>query len=242
MKTKITAGFLLLLTFSLSFAQQKAIGEAPLDIENFSFKTDISSLLPEKYKSKDYANTYEINIEGDRERSVMLTKKETFLNNYSPEKKKIGFEYSQVNWSNIDKMAVFKNTYFQKISIATTNDGKIKAIAVVADELTKSDSQNILKLLTAKFGTSQKKKSSWNQKLTIYEWAKPDRIIRFVTAYNDESTTLKIVVDKDKNTIENGAKEPHFVSYLFLIDPASKAEVFGKLNSGDFVYLNEEGK
>ena len=59
-----------------------------MDLENFSFKTDISSLLPEKYKSKDYANTYEINIEGDRERSVMLTKKETFLNNYSPEKEK----------------------------------------------------------------------------------------------------------------------------------------------------------
>lgn len=228
-----------LLIFSFANGQSKAIGDAPLDLEKFNFNTKVSDLFPDKYKSKDYKDVYEINVKGDVERSIMIQKETAYSNNYSADKKAFGYEYLQKNWSDRDKLAFFKTQYFQKVNVATTLDGKIKVIGSVADELTKTESGNLLKLLNEKFGVSRKLKNSWNDKLSIYEWSQKDRIIRFVTAYNDESNTMKIVIDKDKKTIAGGEKEPHYVSYLFIINPTLKSEVFGKMNTGDFVYLDD---
>lgn len=230
------------LMFTSCEGQVKPIGEGTLDLEKFSFNTNFKDLIPEKYKSKNYKDVYEIEIKGDRDNSIMFQKDSTFTDQFSPDKKAIGFEYRQGNWGMDDKLAVFKDQYFQKINLATTFDGKIKAIGCVADELTKSEAENLLKTLTAKFGTSKTMKSSWNEKLTIHEWTKKDRIIRYVTSFTNENNTMKIVVDKTKGTIEEGKKEPHYLGYLFIINPALKDEVFGKMNTGDFVYINNESE
>lgn len=230
------------LMFTSCEGQVKPIGEAPLDLEKFSFNTKVNDLIPEKYKSKDYQDAYEIEINGEKENSIMFQRDSTFSRQFTPERKAIGLEYRQGNWGMDDQIAVFQNQYFQKINIASTLDGKIKALGCVADELTKSQADNLLKILTTKYGTSKTMKSSWNEKLTIHEWTKKNRIIRYVTSFTNENNTMKIVVDKTQGTISEGKKEPHYLGYLFIIDSALKSEVFGKMNTGDFVYINNESE
>lgn len=230
------------LIFTSCEGQVKPIGEAPLDLENFSFNTKFADLIPEKYKSKTYENVYEIEINTDRHKTIMFQRDSTFSNQFTKERKAIGLEYRQGNWGMDDELAVFKNQYFQKVNLATTLDGKIKALGCLADELTKTESENLLKMLTAKFGTSKTMKSSWNKKLTIHEWTKKDRIIRYVTSFTNEENTMKIVLDETKGTIEEGKKEPHYLGYLFIVNAAMKSEIFGKMNTGDFVYINSESE
>ncbi|MBV6878535.1 hypothetical protein NG800_001470 [Epilithonimonas ginsengisoli] len=230
------------LLFTSCDGQVKPIGEGTLDLEKFSFNTKRTDLLPEKYKSKDYQDTYEIEINGEKENSIMFQRDSTFSNQFTPERKAIGLEYRQRNWGMDDQLAVFQGQYFQKINIASTLDGKIKALGCLADELTKSQAENLLKKLTSKYGASKTMKSSWNNKLTIHEWKEKDRIIRYVTSFTNENNTMKIVVDKTQGTISEGEKEPHYLGYLFIIDPALKSEVFGKMNTGDFVYINNESE
>jgi len=238
-KTIITFMTVSISLFSLFNAQTKAIGDTPLDLEAFNFNTGIAVLFPEKNKSKSYNNAYEINLNGNPERSIMVEKEATFNDKYGKDRKENGYEYHQKNWSNIDEVASFQTQFFQKINVATTLDGKIKVISGLADELTKTDSEKLLKLLTNKYVAYRKLKSSWNEKVVIYEWTKKDRIVRFATSYNDESNTMKIVVDQSKKTVTEGEKQPHFVGYLFIINPSLKSEIFGKMNSGDFVYLDD---
>ncbi|MGU3376566.1 hypothetical protein [Chryseobacterium sp. M5A1_1a] len=216
--------------------QNKPIGESPLDLENFDFSTKISVLFPEKNKSKAYENIYE--IKGDEFGSMMFQKDTTFV--FSEERKPIGYEYRQINWSSDTSLATFKQYSFQKVNVATTMDGTIKAMGAVADEITSEENNKLLQLLNLKYGTPKKLKGSWKENLMIFEWTTKDRIIRFVTAYDDEKSTLKIEIDPSEKSIAEGKKNPHLTSYLFIINNALKNEVFGKLNTGDFVYLDDK--
>jgi hypothetical protein len=238
MKNNIT---LLLLLSTIMFTscngQTKPIGDEPLNLENFNFDTKISVLYPDKNVSKDYKGFYEIK---GTFHSQMVAKDTTFINEYSENKKAIGIEYRQQSSTSIDTMAIFENQKFQKVNIATTLDGKIKIVNAVADEITQQQSDVLIKKSVKKYGNPKKFKNSWNEKFIIYEWTEKNRIIRFVSAYNDESTPMKLVIDKEKQTITSGEKEPHYVGYLFIINPALKSEVFGKMKTGDFVFLDEK--
>lgn len=150
----------------------------------------------------------------------------------------LGIEYRQQSSTSLDTMAVWGEQPFQKVNIATTLDGRIKVVSTVADPLTGSQSSYLIQRLTAAYGTPKKAKSARHERFTRYEWTTAGRIIRFVSAVDDESATLKMVVDPQKSTINSGKKEPHVVGYLFLINPALKQEVFGKLSTGDFAYLD----
>lgn len=137
-------------------------------------------------------------------------------------------------------MAVFENRQFQKVNVATTINGKIKVINAVADEITPKQCDGLIKKLVKKYGKPKKMKNSWNETFTIYEWTTKSKIIRFISAFDDESTTMKLIIDKENQTIASGEKEPHYVGYLFIINPLLKAEVFDKMKTGDFVYLDEK--
>jgi len=237
MKNKLLILFASTFMFTSCDGQTKPIGNAPLNLETFSFDTKISDLYPEKNKSKDYKGVYKIR---GALHSQMVAKDTTFENEYSKNKKAIGIEYRQQSSTSIDTMAVFENQKFQKINVATTIDGKIKVINAVADELTSQQSGDLLKKLVKKYGKPKKLINSWDKKFIIYEWGAKNRIVRFVSAYDDESTTMKLVIDEEKQTISAGEKEPNYVGYLFIINPALKDEVFGKMKTGDFVFLDEK--
>ncbi|OCA77059.1 hypothetical protein BBI01_00920 [Chryseobacterium artocarpi] len=216
--------------------QVHPIGEEPLNLESFDFNTGISTLFPEKNKVKTYDNAFE--IKANDSETFMFQKDTTFV--FSESRKPIGFEYRQINWSSRYSLADFQEYSFQKINLAATMDGKIKIIGAVADGISSADNNKLLKLLNTKYGAPKKLNGSWKDGLVIFEWAKKDRIIRFVTVRDNEESTLKIEIDPVKTKIAEGKKNPHLKSYLFVINPAFKNEVFGKLNTGDFVYLDNE--
>ncbi|KUJ59749.1 hypothetical protein AR687_21325 [Flavobacteriaceae bacterium CRH] len=241
MKYNLTLLALLLntLIFISCNGQVKPIGEEPLDLENFNLSTKISDLFSEKDISKEHNNVYE--IQGVLHSQIVM-KDTVFENEYSENKKAIAIEYLQKSSTSIDTIAFFENQKFQKVNVATALNGKIKVINGVADELTKQQTIELYKKLITKYGKAKKFINSWNNKLTIYEWTAEDRIIRFVSAYNDESTTMKLLIDEDKQTIALGHKETYYVGYLFIINSALKEEVFGKMKKGDFVYLDDYKK
>ncbi len=217
--------------------QTKPIGTEPLNLESFNFDTKISDLYPEKNKSKDYKGCYE--IKGALHSQLVVTDT-TFVNEHSENKKAIGIEYRQQNSTSTDTIAMFENQKFQKINVATTIEGKIKVINAITDDLAEQQSVDLLKKLVNKYGNPKKLKNSWNEKFIIYEWITKDRIIRFVSAYDDESTTMKLVIDKEQQLISSREKERHYVGYLFIINLVLKDEVFGKMKTGDFVFLDAE--
>lgn len=235
MKNNIT--ILLLLSTILFYGQTRPIGEEPLNLENFNFDTKILDLYPEKNKSKEYNGFYEIK---GTIHSQLVAKDTTFINEYSDNKKAIGIEYRQQSSTSIDTMAIFENQQFQKVNVATTISGTIKVISTVADEITPQQCNGLIKKLVKKYGKPKKLKNSWNETFTIYEWTTKNKIIRFVSAFDDESTTMKLIINKENQTIASGEKEPHYVGYLFIINPLLKTEVFGKMKTGDFVYLDEK--
>lgn len=215
--------------------QTKPIGKEPVDLENFDFNTKISDLFPNEYKSKEYKNYYEI---PGSIHSQIVEKDTTFTNEYSENKKPIGIEYRQQSSTSIDKLAIFENQIFNKVNIATTLDNKIKVINGVADEVTRKQSEDFIKNISKKYGKPKIFKSQGNENFTCHEWKTNNRIIRFVTTFDDESGTLKLNVDEKMQAISAGKKEPHFTNYLFVINQSFKNEVFGKLKTGDFVYLD----
>lgn len=215
--------------------QTKPIGEGSLNLESFKFSTKITDLFPEKYKSEDQGNYYEI---PGSHHSQIVVRDTTFIDKYTPKSKPVGLEYRQQSSTSIDNLAFFGDQIFNKINIATTLDGKIKVVNGVADEITKKQNSDLIIILNKKYGDAKKFKPQWSDGFSGYEWVTKNKIIRYVIAYDNESTTLKINVDQEKNTISSGEKEPHFAAYLFIINPNLKNEIFGKLNTGDFVYIH----
>ncbi len=82
--------------------------------------------------------------------SQLVEKDTTYTNEYSENKKAIGIEYLQKSSTSIDTMALFENQQFQKVNVATTINGKIKAINAVADELTLQQCDDLIKKLVNK--------------------------------------------------------------------------------------------
>jgi len=230
---------IIILLFTSCHGQVKPIGEEPLNLENFSFNTKISELLPDKNKSKEYKFGEVYEIQGALH-SQIIEKDTVFENKYSKNRKAIGIEYLQKSSTSIDTLAIFENQQFQKINIATTLNGKIKALSAVADELTLKQNSELLKKLISKLGKPKKYINGWNEKLVIHEWTAKNKIIRFVSTYDDESTSMKLVIDENNKTVTSGDKEPHYVGYIFIINSETKDDVFGKMKTGDFVFLDEK--
>ncbi len=208
--------FLLSISFLIlsSCSKVKPIGEAPLNLQNFSFSTSISDLLPSKYKHKSFDGYY--GLQGYSETRLM--KVDTIYNEYSDNRKAIGIQYSQTEWSpEKDNMAMFGSQKFQRISFSTSMDGKIEVVCAVADYLTKDQSDNLLKTLIKAYGNPQKLVSNWLSHNPIYEWNTKDRTIRL--------------------TISGENKD--FECYLFLINPLYKKEILDqKSRQGDFCSID----
>jgi hypothetical protein len=231
---KLISFLTLLLLFISCGGQTKPIGEQPLDLSHFNFDTKITVFYPNKNKSKDYKGYYAITTKYN---SQLVEKDTTFIDEYSDHKKAMGIEYRQQSSSNIDTLAVFEKQIFNKINVATTLDNKVKVICAVADEMSITESQSFIKTLSDKYGKCKKSESEFFGKYFIYEWQTNNAIIKYSSVFNNESTTLKIIVDKTKNTIKQGNNEPHFEGYFYLI----KKEYIGgieNLKTGDFVFIN----
>ena len=68
-------------------SQVKPLGEAPLQLKSLNFDTKITDILPDKFKSKDYANAYNVPTGVF---NVLIEKDTTYDDRYSSERKPIG--------------------------------------------------------------------------------------------------------------------------------------------------------
>ena len=152
--------------------------------------------------------------------------------------KPIRIDYKRDITSYNDVIARFGQYDFNAINFATTLNGNIMIFNGVASKISRKETDKFVELLNEKYGKSTKTKGNFiTQTFNIYTWQLKDRIIKYSVVTNDESNTLKIDLNKSKETIENQSKKPHIEAYLFIIKKDYKEKILGKLTGGDFVYL-----
>ncbi len=199
----------------------KSLSEASLQLENFDFNTKISTLLPEETKSKEYAGYYKV-------KSEMIEVDTISDGEFIGSEKPVRIEYRQQSFSTRDVLANFDDFEFNAINLVTNMDGKLMLINGVAGETDKGKMENFVSKLNKKYENSKKTKGEFvGQNFDIYTWHLKDRIIRYCVVFDDEKSTLKI----------GGDKNPHYQSYLYVIKKEFQNQIFGKVSSGDFVYL-----
>lgn len=229
----ILCAFAFVTLITACMGQVKPIGQAPLNLLKFDFDTKIKDLYPDKYKSEKWDDYYDIPV-GENTRVVQ--RDTTFINEFSQDQKAVGIEYRQMSSSSKDELALADKQAFNSISIATSIEGKIKAIGAQASEITNEETKNFIESLTKKYGNYKKLEGDFMSKFTIYEWEAGDRIFRYATVYTDEQNTMKLEIDKDKGTIKEGERNPHHNGYFFVINKEFVKDL-ATLQTGIFVYI-----
>ncbi len=214
-------------------AQVKPIGQAPLNLLNFNFETKIKTLYPDQYKSKKWDNYYDLPV-GDK--THLIERDTTFINEFTENKKAVGLEFRQRSSSNRDTLALVGDVPFSAISIATSLEGKVKAIGAEIDEITDAESKKFIQTLTHKYGSFKKLEGEFMSKFNIFEWQHGDKIFRYSTIFTDEKNTIKLEIDQEKRTIKNGERNPHHVGYFFVINKAFLKDL-ETLHTGTFVFV-----
>lgn len=221
-------------------AQIKPIGDAPLMLEKFSFATPPTVLYPEKNKSREFPDSYEIRSKDSLLGLHYVNKETIYENDFDPQlKKPIGIEYQQQSSSSDDRLAVFGRQFFDRINIATTTGGRIKLIGAAITSISQTESENLIRYLTLRYGRPKKLKGEFVRAFEIYEWRTPDRTFRYAPIYADEKNVLKINVDQKNKTITPAKKEPHLEGYFYIISNEF-IKTIPQTKNGDFAYLNED--
>ena len=221
----------LLIIYTSCNGQIKPIGEEPLELANFDFNTKFTTLLPDKNKSKNYDGYYEVKSE--------LIEVDTIKDDdFNGSEKPIRIEYREKGYSSGDTLATFEDFDFNAINLVTTLDGNIMVVNALIGEISLKETHRFIKLLDRKFGKSKKTKGEFIKPFDIYTWEFKDRFIKYCVVGDDESNTLKIVVDKENNTIENGKRQPHLGAYIYLIKKEYSDKVIGKMGTGDLIYCD----
>lgn len=220
-------------------AQIKAIGEAPLILEKFSFSTPITVLYPAKNKSREYTDYYEIRSEGSLLGANYAARETIYENEFDPQlKKPVATEYRQQSSSSGDRLAVFGKQFFNRINIVTTLAGRIKLVSAAID-ISQAGSEDFIKYLTADYGRPKKLKGEFVKPFEIYEWRAKDRTFRYAPIYADEQNVLKFKVDQTGKTVTPAKKEPHLEGYFYIIK-SEYIKDLAQTRTGDFAYLNED--
>ena len=199
----------------------KSLSEASLQLENFDFNTKISTLLPEETKSKEYAGYYKV-------KSEMIEVDTVSDGEFIGSEKPVRIEYRQRSFSTRDVLTNFDDFEFNAINLVTNIDGKLMLINGVAGESDKGKMKDFVSKLNKKYGNSKKTKGEFaGQDFDIYNWQLKDRIIRYCVVFDDGKSTLTI----------GNEKKSHYQSYLYVVKKEFQNQIFGKVSSGDFVYL-----
>ena len=208
-----------------------SIAEEPLQLENFDFNTKLSTLLPEKTKSKEYNGYYELKTE-------MLEVDTISDGEFIGSEKPVRIEYRQQSFSNKDILAKFESEEFNAVNLATTIDGKIMLVNALKGETDLQQTKKFIETLDKKYGKSIKTRGEFsNINFDIFTSQLKDRIIRYTTVFDNEENTLIIEKNEENKKVMNGNKNPHYKGYTFIIKKEYKDQIFGKVSSGDFVFL-----
>jgi hypothetical protein len=212
-------------------AQVKSLDKAPLDLEKFDFSTKMSTLLPESTKNKENSDWYRV-------KNMSMSRDTVFSDEYGSDPKPKWLEYRNRSSSSGDTIASFLDLQFNSANFATTIDDKIMVANGIVSEISESEYKKLVTVLNTKYGVAVKTQGEFFKPFDIYTWTLKDRIIKFVPLFDDERSTMKIVVDKDNKTISNAEKTPHYRALLYVIDKKYADQVIGKFNTGDLLYCD----
>jgi len=204
--------------------------EEALQLEDFDFSTNISTLLPEKTKSKVYSGTYEL-------KSEMLEADTVSDGDYGSETP-VRIEYKQQSFSSEDVLAEFAGEEFNAVNLVTAMDGSIMLVNALKDLAGLKQMRTFIETLEKKYGKPVKSKGKFaNQDFDLYTWQLNDRIIRYSVVLESEENTLRLEVDENTKKVSEGKKESHYKGYIYILKNEFKDKIFGKVSSGDFVFL-----
>lgn len=218
------------------------LGEKTLELESFRFDTKITDLYPEKNLNTFYVNGDVYNFPGTEEAFFGRKREE---NGYKITENDIEEEvvvYRQITYPYELAIARFGEMPFNDVSVMTTADDRIAALAATAHAIGKDRSDELVAYLTEKYGPPTRMECSWDRTgAPLYEWITETRIIRYVYAV-DRSAILR--VDPERMQISQEESGKTFDAHIFIINPELREVVFpgGKscTVSGNFVYINEE--
>jgi hypothetical protein len=206
----------------------KSLSEETLELENFDFDTKISTLVPEKNKKvTKYGEHYELKSE------MMIV--DTITNGDSGQP--IRIRYNPLSYTLEDAMAKFDEFDFNAISLETTLGGKIMAVNGLVEKISLSETQVFIDLLNKKYGKAIQTKGDFVRPFDIFTWQLKDRIIKYCIVINNETNTMKIVVDNENKEIKKGKKEQYFGAYIYLIKNEYAEKLIGKMG-GKFSYCD----
>lgn len=225
----------LLLLFVSCKGQTKPIGEKPLDLEEFNFDTKITTLFPDKYKSTKWENYYNI---PSAMNTSLFQKVTVYENEFTDRQKPKWIEYREGSSTTADTLAIFKDSAFNTVNFATTLDDKIMVVNGVAQEIGQVEIEKFIQQMNKKYGNSVKTKGKFFKPFDIYTWKLADRTIKYCVIVNDESNTMKIAVDVEKQKLEEVKREPHYEAYIYIIKKEYEKTVVGEMNTGDLIYCD----
>lgn len=227
---------LAILTFIVSCqnTEKKNLDKNALELENFNFETNRSTILSEKDSIEGDPGYYKLKSETIKADTIFYSISEGMKNTDTPVK----IEYHQYGFSQGDYLAKFGDFYFNGINFTTTPDGKMMMMNGFVDKIEQKESEKFIKVLDEKYGKAIKTTGRFFGSFDAYKWELNDRIIRYCTVWDNEENTIKL--EESNGTLTFGEKEPHFKALIFIINKKYKNEILGgNSGSGEFVYLDD---
>lgn len=229
----------LLLSFSACASEPGPLGKETIEIDDFDFSTNISTILPDSYKNRDYEGSYHV-PSSDGTTNIMLREgRPRFQDSIE------WYEYRSRSVSHGDKLLRMAGQTFNAANFAAALDGQIFLVSGYAYKIAAEQSAALIERLTKEYGESMQTRGKFfgEREYDLYTWTLEDRTIKYAVVETDQSNELKLDIPLDESgnptDLREGERQPHLKGYLFVID-ASWVERFRDVSgrSGDMVYYD----
>lgn len=229
MKTHAFA-LLILTLLSNCNAQTKSLSTTVLQLEDLDFSTPVSALLPADSKDTTYDAMYTV-------KNTSLQKFTIKANEYEEDAPPTWIEYRQFQSRSSDELAKFADFTFNTFNVVVSlEEDDMMLFNAIASDLSKKESDDFIHLLDKKYGTAVKTEGDFMEPFAVYTWTLKDRILKYVPLYDDEHNTLKIVIDKENNTLEEAEKTPHYQGLFYVIQAKYSEQLIGRFHTGELLY------
>jgi hypothetical protein len=203
------------------------IGETPLILESVDFNLNILQF----YSNKNVFNG---------STGFVIEKKTVYGDEYEGEpKKKPVIRYDQIATFSKDTLALFGKQPFCTLNTATTLDNKLMIISAKTAKINQQESNNIINVLTKKYGQYHRDSGQFVRKFEVYLWKLKDRIIQYTPLPYDPNSILYISVGEEPKTNQQKETGLYYEGCLFILKNEFVNEVMDKISSrGTYVYLH----
>lgn len=219
----------LLTIISACSGQTKPLPKEVLKLDKFDFDTKVTTLLPENTKDETYPDVFNV-------KNMSLQKFTVYDDEFSEDRKPIWIEYRQFHYRSTDELASFGKLICNSLNIATTLNGEIMLMNGLAGEVEEQESEQFIQTLNKLYGQAVKTEGEFMEPFDVYTWTLDDRLIKYVPLFDDEKSTMNIIIDKENKTLEGGERRPHYKGLIYIIDAQYSKELIGKFHTGDLLY------